>query len=97
MSFIIVIGTLSISKTVYNKEDMKAMEFGYPISFITQNLTRYDPPFPWKYSFSSPWENSFKISWGNFLLSYLIIFFITTSVVIGAKRLFVKNRKSNIT
>lgn len=51
---IIVIGTLSVSKTVYNKEDMKAMKFGYPIPFITQDLTSRDPSFPWKYSFSSP-------------------------------------------
>lgn len=97
ISLIIVIGTLSISKTVYNKEEMKAVEFGYPISFITQDLTAYDPPFPWKYSFNSPWENPFKISWGNLLLSHLLIFFITTAVIIGAERLFIKSRKSDIT
>lgn len=97
VSLIIVIGTLSVSKTVHDKGDMKAMEFGYPISFITQDLTAHDPPFPWKYSFSSPWENPFKISWSDLLLSYLIIFSITTSVVIGAERLSIKNRKSNIT
>lgn len=95
-SLIIVIGTLSIPETVNNKEDMRAMEFGYPISFITQDLSRYDPPFPWEYSFSSPWENPFKISWGNFLLSYLIIFSITTLIFIGAGKIFVKKRKSKI-
>ena len=97
ISLIIVIGTLSVSKTVHNKEGMKAMEFGYPILFITQDLTSKDPSFPWKYSFSSPWEHPFKISWGNFLLSYLIIFSITTLVFIGVGKISVNNRKSDIT
>ncbi|HDH31516.1 MAG TPA: hypothetical protein ENH26_01940 [Candidatus Wolfebacteria bacterium] len=96
VSLVIVIGTLSIPKTVYDKEDMGAMKFGYPIAFVTQDLTRYDPPFPWKWSFSSPWENPSDISWFNFLFSYLIIFLITGFVVIETERLFLKSRKSDI-
>ena len=96
IALIIVIGTLSIPKTVYNKTDMQTVELGYPISFIIQDFTRLDPPFPWEYNFGSPWEDPFRISWINFLLSYLIIFSITTFVVIGVEKLFIKNRKSDI-
>jgi len=97
ISLIIVVGTLLIPKTVHNKEDMQDVTFGYPIAFVTQDLTRYNPPFPWKYSFSSPWENPFKVSWGNFLLSYLIIFSVTTLIFIGVGKIFAKNHKSDIT
>ena len=97
VSLIIVIGTLLIPQTVHDKGDMGAMEFGYPIAFVTQDLTHYDPPFPWKYSFSSLWENPSDISWFNFLFSYLIIFLIIGFVVTGIERLFLKIRKSDIT
>ena len=76
VSLIIVLGTSLIPQTVYDRKDMKAMKFGYPIAFVTQDLTRYDPPFPHKYHFSSPWENPSDISWSNFLLSYGIIMLI---------------------
>ena len=93
VSFIVVLSTLSIPKTVYNSKDKEAVKLGYPISFVTQNFTRYDPPFPWRYSFGSPWEDPFRISWLNFLLSYLIIFFVVGLAVAGTERLFIKIRK----
>lgn len=81
-SFIIVISTLSIPKNVYDKADMVDMQFGYPVQFITQDLTRNDPPFPWSYSFSSPWEHPFTFSVVNFVASYLIVFIL---VILSAK------------
>ncbi|MBU1684140.1 hypothetical protein KKC56_01605 [Patescibacteria group bacterium] len=93
VSLMILFGTLSIPKTVYNKTDMEAVKLGYPISFVTQNFTRLDPPFPWKYSFGSPWEDPFKISWFNFLLSYLIIFLVMGLAATGIEKLFIKIRK----
>ncbi len=93
VSLIILLGTLSIPKTVYDKTDMEAVKLGYPISFITQNFARFDPPFPWKYNFGSPWEDPFKISWFSFLLSYLIIFLVVGLAATGAERLFMKIRK----
>ncbi len=90
LSFVIVAVMLSIPKTVHSKADMKAMKFGYPIPFVTQNLTRYDPPFPWKYSFSSPWENPSNISWPNFLLSYLTTFVLVGFAVTGVEKIFLR-------
>lgn len=93
LTLVILLGTLSIPKTVYNKKDMGAIKLGYPISFITQDVTKYDPPFPWKYSFESPWENPFEISWFNFLASYLIIFLVVSLTTTGIERLYIKTRK----
>ena len=91
--FIILFGALFVPKVVYNEKDMEAVNLGYPVTFVTQDFTRLDSPFPWKYSFGSPWEDPFKISWPNFLLSYLIIFLIVGLTVAGIEKLFVKIRK----
>ena len=90
ISLFILLSTLSIPKTVFNKTDMEAVHLGYPIPFVTQNFTRYDPPFPWKYSFKSPWEDGFKISWLNFLSSFAIILIVVGVVTEGIEKLFMK-------
>lgn len=95
IAFIILSGTLLIPKTVHTKDDMKMMEFGYPVAFITQDLTRYDPPFPWSYTFRSVLENSFTISWIRFSLSYLSVF-ITTELFFVLIESFFK-KKHNLT
>lgn len=89
-ALIIIFATLSIPQTVYNHNDMRNMKFGYPIAFITQDVSHYDPPFPWKYSFSSPWENPTKFNLANFLSSYLIIFLFIELIVTGVKKSYFK-------
>src|SRR3990167_7429475 len=83
IAFLIIIGTvfLSTSQTVHNKEEMKSIKAGYPIAFVTQDFSRYDPPFPWQYRFGSGgmFEDPVRILWLRFVLSYGIIF----SVVAG--------------
>lgn len=74
ISLFIVLATLSVPQTVYTKEDMSALKLGYPIHFVTQDVSHFDPPLPWKYSFSSPWENPAKVQWVNFLLSIILTF-----------------------
>lgn len=86
VALVIVLSTLSISQTVYSKKGMENMRFGYPLTFVTQDLTGYDPPFPWQYNFSSPWENPFTFNLPNFLLSYLIILFIAELIVALVKK-----------
>jgi hypothetical protein len=96
ISFVILIVTLGIPKTVNSKEDMKAVKLGYPISFVTQDFTKYDPPFPWQYSFGSPLENPFEISWINFFLSYSIILLSIGVVDFGIEKLISSSKKQQI-
>ncbi len=84
----ILIATLFIPKTVYNKDEMKNVELGYPIPFITQDFTRYDPPFPYRYSFGSPWEDPYRVLWNNFLLSYVTVLLFLEAIFYGKKYLF---------
>jgi|GEM_PF-2502783 len=93
ISLILLLSTLGIKQSVYSKEDMVKMRFGYPISFITQDLSRRDPPFPYKYNGfdGSPWEDSFSINWGRFFLSYLCILIPSEIIVF----LFLKSKNSS--
>lgn len=73
--------TLLIPKTVNNKDDMKAVALGYPVYFIVQDFSMYDPPtFPRKYRFGSPRENQFMILAPNFLVSYFSVFILLYSI-----------------
>lgn len=35
---------------VFNKEDMSALSCGWPLTFMVNDLSYRDPPFPWKMS-----------------------------------------------
>lgn len=85
-TFVIMWLSLSIPQTVYNKDDMKEMKFGYPLPFVTQDMTQRDPPFPWKYGFGSPWENPFEVHWLRFIVSFLINLATIQLVVILLKK-----------
>lgn len=83
VSMVILMGTLFIPRTVYSKEDMQIMQFGYPFPFITQDLSRLDPPtFPRQYRFGGPWEYPFEVSWKVFSLSYATILGIIFLILI---------------
>ena len=57
LSNLIVFASLSIPVKVWNKADMAAVELGYPLSFVTQDFSRLDPPsFPRYYASGIPWE-----------------------------------------
>ncbi len=94
IALVVVLGSLSIPQTVYNNDDMEATKFGYPIHFITQDVSQYDPPFPWEYGFTSPWESPTDIHWINLIISYLATFFVLELIYVTFKkyilRFFVK-------
>ena len=87
ISLIIVLATLSTPQTVHTKKDMRDMQFGYPVAFVSQDLSGIDPPFPWQYGFRSPLENPYKFNLLNFILSYLIVFLTAELIVVIAKKL----------
>lgn len=94
VTFIILVGTLSIPKTVNSKEEMKSVKLGYPIAFIDQDFSRLDPPsFPLKQSFGSPWEDIWKVLPFQFILSFGIVFFILKYTFEGIERLVVHKPK----
>jgi hypothetical protein len=62
------------SKSVVNDyDDLKSAAFGFPFPFVNQDLSSYDPPFPYVMSFSSPWENPVSINLLSLIASLLVI------------------------
>jgi hypothetical protein len=43
--------------TVVSREQLRELHFGWPVPFVAQDLTRFDPPLPYRMSMClSPWE-----------------------------------------
>lgn len=73
MCFIVLLSPILTTETVNNADDLKTVRFGFPIPFVTQDLSGYDPPFPYKMSLSSPWENPTSIDFIFLFASFLIV------------------------
>ena len=74
VSVVIIFFTLLVPKAVTNKSEMTNLKLGYPLHFVTQDVSNYDPPFfPQNYGFQSIWEFPAKVSWLNGIISLGII------------------------
>ena len=73
MCFIVLLSPTITSETVNDADDLKKVTFGFPIPFVTQDLSAYDPPFPYEISLSSPWENPTSVNFIFLFASFLIV------------------------
>ena len=77
LSILVLIGSLFLSTVVATPAELKNVRFGLPISYVTQDFSRYDPPassFPRPYRLASPMEAPLRVDWIRFGASWLIIF-----------------------
>lgn len=92
-SLFLLYSSLLLPKThiVHNHEEMKTIDFGYPFSFITQDFSKYDPPFPWHYdNFGMSLEIHTEINEVRFILSYLTIFIVIFALDYSLEKLLHK-------
>jgi hypothetical protein len=65
---------------------LQAVQCGYPVSFLIQNLASYDPSFPsgsGKFNLDSPpREAPMTVSWDNLLLSCLVGFALVQDALV---------------
>ena len=80
-TLIVFISPFLTSETVNNVDDLKTVALGFPIPFVTQDLSAYDPPFPYEMSLSSPWENPIK--------SINVVFLFVSVLIVMAPLLIV--------
>jgi len=73
---LVLVSPFMTTETVHNYDELKEVSFGFPIPFVIQDQSHYDPPFPYDMSFSSPWETSTTIDLGAFILSIFIVNFV---------------------
>lgn len=77
ISIILVLGTLFIPTYVDNSSQLLAVQYGYPLHFVSQNIGTFEPPvFPYKASFISPWEYPAQFNIINFIASIIIVFIV---------------------
>lgn len=56
LSLVILFLTLYVPQKVYNHDELIDLGFGYPVHFVTQDLSTYSPPLPYYMSISlNPW------------------------------------------
>lgn len=73
---LVLISPFMSKVTVQSAEELKNVTFGFPLPFVSQDQSQYDPPFPYDASLASPWENPTTIDIGAFLLSVIIVNFL---------------------
>ena len=58
---------------VESRQGLRRAEFGWPLSWLAQDLTIYDPPFPSRVTSTAPQEALTKINWAVFGTDILIL------------------------
>lgn len=72
------------SDTVYNYEDLKSVDLGWPVDFVSQEYEQLDPPdawFPHSLGLGMPQEHATSFHSAPFLLSIAFNFIVIFSVV----------------
>ncbi|MDR6121219.1 hypothetical protein QFZ87_000816 [Bacillus sp. SLBN-46] len=85
----VLLSPLFSKSTVSNSEELKHVAFGLPFHFVNQDLSSFDPPFPYVMSMSSPWENPISIN----LLSLIASLFVVNLTIYFTYYLFSLLRK----
>ncbi len=74
LSFMILFYSLSTPTEVATKADMASVEFGYPIRFLSQDLSSKDPPsFPRMQGSGSLHDDPVTMYWGALLINIVIL------------------------
>lgn len=72
---------------VENKIQLRNIQLGYPIRFLTQDTTLTPGVFPYYYKIRSVWDNVTTFNATNFLLSILIVTLIITIIEFAIYRI----------
>ena len=83
LGIVAIIGTLFIPQTISTKAEQAHVYLGFPVAYVIQNQTRYDPPYPWRTQFRSIWEDPTEIIWVNLLLETIIAGIVVVVVMYG--------------
>ena len=95
--FSLVVGTVLLISTLFfptqvdSRQDMHSVAHGFPLVFVLQDISSYDPPdFPISFPFISPWENPVTLLWVPFFLGLFFYTFIVFAVITNLQKLFAK-------
>jgi hypothetical protein len=86
---VVLVSVLSDQVLVSSKADLRRVEFGWPLVWVHQDQSSYDPSFPTHLSLASPWENPTSVSLGAVLTDVLFVFAVASAVVLLAAALMI--------
>lgn len=79
---------------VFKKSDLNATSCGWPLSFIMQNQSWRDPPYPYRVPcFASPLENPTEFYWKYFAFD-VAFFYLLVLILYYSIDMIVKIRQS---
>lgn len=86
---VVLVSALTDQVLVISRADLRSVEFGWPLVWVQQDQSSYDPPFPTHVALSSPWENPTSVSPGAVLVDALFVFAVVSAVVLLAVALVI--------
>lgn len=72
-TLLVLLSPFFCKSSVSNSEELKHAAFGLPLSFVNQDLSSFNPPFPYVMSMSSPWENPISINLLSLIASLFVV------------------------
>ena len=84
---VVLVTALTDQVLASRKADLRSVDFGWPLVWVHQDQSSYDPPFPTHLGLSSPWENPTSVSLGAVLVDVLFVFAAVSAVVLLAAAL----------
>ena len=86
---VVLVTALTDRVLVSSKADQRSVEFGWPLVWVQQDQSSYDPSFPTRVVLSSPWENPSSVYVGAVLVDVLFVFAVVSAVVVIAVALMI--------
>lgn len=86
LAFFCTLATLAIPVEVESRAEACAVDFGYPIHFVTADTALTPPPGSWVAHYD-PWEYPADFHWGRFFASWASVALLVSSpFMVGARR-----------
>ena len=90
---VVLVTALTDQVLASRKADLRSVDFGWPLVWVHQDQSSYDPPFPTQLSLSSPWENPTSVSLGAVLADVLFVFAVSAVVLLAAVLMITRVRR----
>jgi hypothetical protein len=76
VALVIVAATLTVPQTAHSASEARTLGFGYPLSYVSVDMSTFTPPsYPQTYRFN-PWENVADVRGVQFILDWLLVIFV---------------------
>jgi len=92
-SVIVLVVTLNQSTSVHSLSEQAALDFGWPLAWITQDQTAFAPPMPHVASLASPLEHPYDIDELMLVLDVVLVWLASLAVLQGGRLLVRRLRR----